>query len=108
MLVMQFKILPIASLMGSQMGDIGSSGIGSFGGLMGGARATPEQMTRPFLWLLLAQGFFAGLVIGKLSEGSIKAGFKHSFILIVVSFLIQTGANLFLGSPAAIPMNVTG
>ena len=111
MLVMQFKILPIASEMGGQMGDTsmdGSLGGSGLGGIFGGEKATPEQMVRPFIWLLVVQGFFAGLVIGKLSEGSIKAGFKHSFILIIVSFLIQTGANLFLGSPGAIPMNVTG
>lgn len=101
MLVMQFYILPIASEMGSQMGDISSTGLGNFGGLTGGQRATPEQMARPFLWLLICQGFFAGLVIGKLSEGNMKAGLKHSFILLVIAFLIQTGANLFFGSPAA-------
>ncbi len=103
MLVMQFKVLPIASQMGAEMmgSSTDSSSIGSsFGGLMGGSRATPEQMARPFLWLLVAQGFFAGLVIGKLSEGSMKAGLKHSFILLVISFLIQTGANLFFGAPA--------
>ena len=104
MLVMQFKVLPIASAMGNQMGEVGSTGIGSFGGVMGGTRATPEQMARPFLWLLIAQGFFAGLVIGKLAEGSMKAGLKHSFILLVISFLIQTGANLFFGSPIAAPV----
>ena len=111
MLVMQFKILPIASQMGGQMGDTSASGdlgVSGLGGVFGGERATPEQMVRPFIWLLIVQGFFAGLVIGKLSEGSIKAGFKHSFILIIISFLIQTGANLFFGSPGAIPMNVTG
>ncbi len=101
MLVMQFYILPIAAQMGSEMGEISTTGIGNFGGIMGGQRATPEQMARPFLWLLVAQGFFAGLVIGKLSEGSTKAGLKHSFILLVISFLIQTGANLFFGSPIA-------
>ena len=54
---------------------------------------------KKFLWLLIVQGLFAGLVIGKLSEGTVKAGLKHSFVLLVVSFLIQTGANLFFGSP---------
>lgn len=104
MLVMQYKILPIASQMGEQMGDISGSGISGFGGLIGSARATPEQMARPFLWLLIAQGFFAGLVIGKLSEGSMKSGLKHSFILLVISLLIQTGANLFFGMPNASPI----
>lgn len=103
MIVMQFKILPIASQMGEQIGDVGSIGISNFGGIMGGARATPEQMSRPFLWLLIVQGFFAGLVIGKLSEGRMKAGLKHSFLLVIISLLVQTGANLFFGIPNTPP-----
>jgi hypothetical protein len=46
--------------------------------------------------LLLFQGFFAGLVIGKISEGTIKSGLKHSFVLVAVALLISTGANIFL------------
>lgn len=102
MLVMQFKILPIAASMGVEMGSIQSGGgmSSSMGGLFGGGTiATAEQMARPFLWLLIVQGFFAGLVIGKLSEGSMRAGIKHSFILLVLALLIETGANLFFGAP---------
>lgn len=51
----------------------------------------PEQLSQPFLFLLLVQGLFAGLVIGKLSEGSAKAGIKHSFILVVLAYLMTTG-----------------
>lgn len=100
MLVMQFKILPIASGLGETLGETESSEYSmGFGGLLGvgGERATPEQLTRPFLYLLIAQGFFAGLVIGKLSEGKIKAGLKHSFILILLAVLIGSGAKLFIG-----------
>ena len=96
---MQFKILPIASGLGTTLGETESSeySIG-FGGLLGGGeKATPEQLARPFLFLLIVQGFFAGLVIGKLSEGKIKAGLKHSFILILLAVLIGTGAKLFIG-----------
>ena len=39
-----------------------------------------------FLMLALIQGFFAGLVIGKLSEGNLKYGLKHSLILVTVAF----------------------
>ena len=39
-----------------------------------------------FLMLAVIQGFFAGIVIGKLSEGSLKFGLKHSLILVTVSF----------------------
>lgn len=100
MLVMQFKILPIASGLGTTLGETETSEYSvGFGGLlgMGGEKATPEQLARPFLFLLIVQGFFAGLVIGKLSEGKIKAGLKHSFILILLAVLIGTGAKLFIG-----------
>jgi flagellar protein FlaJ len=100
MIVMEYKILPIAK----GFGDVGTVNTGNFGGtfgglLGGGQRATPEELSRPFFLLLIVQGFFAGLVIGKLSEGSVKAGLKHSFILLVIALLVHTGANLLLGSP---------
>jgi len=98
MIVMEFQILPIASGL-SEMGDMDSSEVGGdLGGLLGGGqRASPEELARPFLWLLIVQGFFTGLIIGKLSEGSLKAGLRHSFILLVLALLINTGAKVFLG-----------
>lgn len=93
MIVMEFKILPLTSGIGSLQG---SSGLGTdLGvGLGGGTGASPEELARPFLYLLLVQGLFAGFTIGKLSEGSIKAGIKHSFVLVVLAFLMSTGARL--------------
>ena len=41
-----------------------------------------------FMMLTLIQGFFAGLVVGKLSEGNMKFGIKHSLILVTVGFLV--------------------
>jgi len=94
MLVMEFAILPIVTGMG-ELEDAGSSSINLKGiGLT--STATPEELTRPFIWLLTTQGFFVGLVIGKLSEGKIRAGFKHSFILIILAILIDAGAKVFL------------
>lgn len=100
MLVMEFQILPMTAGMGI---------IGSAGGLSFDANAlqnafeadttntafSPEDMANPFLYLLLAQGFFAGLTIGKLTEGSLKGGLKHSFIMTLTAFLISTGARVF-------------
>jgi hypothetical protein len=40
------------------------------------------------LMLSMVQGFFAGLVMGKLAEGEIKYGFKHALILMTVAFFI--------------------
>jgi hypothetical protein len=94
---MQFKILPLTK-------DIQTlpSGFTSGGGLSNtnsgvsmGPGITPEDFTRPFLFLLLTQGFFVGLIIGKLAEGSLNAGIKHSFILMIAAYLVATGSNLF-------------
>ena len=42
-----------------------------------------------FMMLTLIQGFFAGIIIGKLAEGDITAGLKHSLILMTVAFFIM-------------------
>ncbi|MBU0760642.1 MAG: type II secretion system F family protein [Nanoarchaeota archaeon] len=93
-LIMEFKIIPLTAGV-STFGGLGGAGdLGS--GAAGVGEISPEQFTKPFLYLLLAQGLFVGLVIGKLTEGSIKKGLKHSFILMITAFLISTGARLFL------------
>lgn len=87
-LVMQFKILPMT--MGiSDLGGLGGIGITT-------STLTPEQLAAPFMYLLITQGAFAGLIIGKLANGSLKAGVKHSIILIIISVLVSTGARLFM------------
>lgn len=93
MLVLEFKILPMASEFGGMSGGGAEFG---FGGGGGGAGFSPEQLSAPLLYLLLTQGFFTGLIIGKLAEGRIKPGLKHSFIMMVMAFLITTGARAFL------------
>lgn len=96
-LVMQFKILPIAVGLGDGASQGSAlSGI-NLGGASSGPTATVDELTRPFLWLLITQGFFTGLVIGKLSEGKVKFGIKHSFILTMFAILIGTGARVFVG-----------
>lgn len=91
-LVMQFKILPMVS---------GIASVGLTGGIQGAQQTSaginPEEISNAFLYLILIQGFFSGLTIGQLAEGNIKAGIKHSFILMCGSFLISTAASLFLG-----------
>ncbi|MFZ1971012.1 MAG: type II secretion system F family protein [Candidatus Nanoarchaeia archaeon] len=103
-LVMQYKILPLISSFsaGSLSGGIGSV----LGGTTTPAAAATtsaasslntQQLGNSFLFLILTQGFFTGLTIGKLSEGNVKAGIKHSFALMLFSFLISTGASLIFG-----------
>jgi len=97
MLIIEFKILPIASELGKGIGGIENTGLGGLGIFNISSISTPEDLTKPLLWLLIVQGFFAGLVIGKLSEGKILYGLKHSFILVALALLINTGAKVFLG-----------
>ncbi len=98
-LVMEFKIIPLTAGAGG-LGGISTTGqdlgIGIFGG--GGQEIDASQFSAPFLYLLITQGFFIGLVVGKLTEGSLKSGLKHSFIMVIAAFLISSGARLFLGA----------
>lgn len=97
-LVMQFQILPMVSGVGD-LGELEISGISSVG--VGGG-LDQEEMANAFLYLLLIQGFFTGLVIGKLSEGNVKAGVKHSFALMLLAFVISAGANILMGGGGAV------
>jgi len=46
-----------------------------------------------FVNFIIVQGFFAGLVTGKMAEGSLVAGFKHSILLIIVGYTIFSFAS---------------
>jgi len=96
MLVMEFKILPLTYGVAGADTSAVFSGTGMGTGAAAGEKLTPEEISRMFLYLLLTQGFFAGLTIGKLSEGSLKAGIKHSFILTIAAYLISTGVRAIL------------
>ena len=89
-LVMQFKIIPMLSGIAT-VSQIGISGI------QAGSSTGAEEISSSFLYLLIIQGFFTGLVIGKLAEGSVKSGIKHSFSLVLLSFMISTIAKVLFG-----------
>ncbi len=62
-----------------------------------------------FLLMSLIQGFFAGVVLGKLAEGDLTSGLKHSLIMMTVAFMLITFAQSILQSAgAAVPGVVTG
>ncbi|MFH1451839.1 MAG: type II secretion system F family protein [archaeon] len=81
MLVLEFKILPLVYDLSSVENLSIQAG-----------QLDPNEFSMPLFLMLLVQSFFAGLVIGKISEGSIKRGIRHSFILLVLTLLITTGA----------------
>jgi len=85
MLVLQFKIIPMLSGFSTSDAQIALKNI------------SPEEFSSPLVILMLIQSLFSGLVIGKISEGSIKDGIKHSFILIFISLILKYGADAFFG-----------
>ncbi len=88
MLLLEFKILPMTAGLGEVNG--GSLNINI-------KPISPEDFSLPLLIMLLIQSTFSGLVIGKISEGSLFYGIKHSFILLAATLLISTGVRAFLG-----------
>jgi flagellar protein FlaJ len=69
----------------SQISLLGSS---SFtGSLLAGADIGSVPLERDLFYLLIVNGVLGGLVIGKISEGKIKHGVKHSLILVLIAFV---------------------
>jgi archaeal flagellar protein FlaJ len=56
--------------------------------LMNSPSTSPEEMKRIFLHMTIIQGFFGGLAAGKMGEGSIGAGIKHSLIMILAGYAV--------------------
>jgi flagellar protein FlaJ len=62
--------------------------------LMSAPTGSPDEMARIFLHMTLVQGFFGGLAAGKMGEGSIGAGLKHSLIMMLLGYL---ALRMFMG-----------
>jgi flagellar protein FlaJ len=95
MIVMEIQILPMtANIASLSSGNVlpGAPAIG----IEDGGSVNPNDFTGAFLALLIAQGLFAGLIIGKLAEGNLKAGIKHSFVMVSMAILISTGSKVIL------------
>ncbi len=52
--------------------------------------ATAEEFKSIFRNLILIQGFFAGLTVGKMAEGVVVAGLKHSILMMLIGGIIYT------------------
>ncbi|MGK0208848.1 MAG: flagellar protein FlaJ [Patescibacteria group bacterium] len=89
MLVLEYAILPLAA-------DLSNSDFDALG-VDGGAAISTDQFGAPLFVMLLVQSLFAGLVIGKVSDGSIFSGVRHSFFLLTITLLVVTGVRAFLG-----------
>lgn len=92
MLVLVLWLFPKLMEMSGSM-QTGLSGMGGMGGMIGkGENISQQELGKLFLVLILVQGFFAGIMIGKFSEGTLKQGLIHSLVLMTVSALIITTA----------------
>jgi len=47
-----------------------------------------QQYKEMFMTLILIQGFFAGLIVGKMAEGAMISGIRHSFIMMFIGGLV--------------------
>ncbi len=88
MLVIKIYLIP-------QLGDVAGvtlTGISSGVGALAEEQGFTSQINieNIFLAMVLIQGLFAGLMIGKFSEGDILKGIKHSLILMASGYLIIT------------------
>lgn len=81
MLIIQIKLIPMLANIPSAEG---------YGLNVGNIKA----INNIIIILVLLQGFFSGIIIGKLGEGKILRGLKHSFILMAISYLLLQASNL--------------
>ncbi|MBU0929773.1 MAG: type II secretion system F family protein [Nanoarchaeota archaeon] len=84
MLIMQVYLMPKISSLSLDVGaGLGTSLLGPTG-----TKLSEEYMNNLFVYLAMIQGAFAGLLIGKFSEGELKYGIKHALILVILGYLI--------------------
>ena len=60
-----------------------------------GEPVSTQLYSASFINFIIVQGFFAGLATGKMAEGSIVAGLKHSILLIAIGYTIFSFASQF-------------
>lgn len=80
----------LPSLASAQESLGGSGGFSAFGGGGGNLQENITLYEKWFRNLVFIQAIFSGLIIGKLSEGELKAGFKHMGILFAIGYLAVT------------------
>ncbi|MBN2202627.1 MAG: type II secretion system F family protein [Candidatus Aenigmarchaeota archaeon] len=58
----------------------------SFGTSVSSVKNIDQFYDNTFQWLIVIEGFFSGLVVGKMAHGSIVAGLKHSMVLTIIGY----------------------
>lgn len=88
MLLLELKLFPMLSSVSTSMSE--SMVISGMLGDVFGQGGQDIDLNRLFFSLILIQAFFAGIMVGKFSEGTVKQGLIHAFVLMTVSALIIT------------------
>jgi len=89
MLLLQLKLFPALEGMGGMGEGLETMGVGG-GVFQQAGEAEKVNLDNAFFSLLMIQGLFAGIMIGKFSEGTLKQGIMHSFTLMTLAALIIT------------------
>jgi flagellar protein FlaJ len=76
--VFLFTIIILFKAFFSQMADFTLMGLGLL---------TTEAMRKTFFHMSILEAFFGGLVAGKMGEGTVSAGLKHSVILLTAGYV---------------------
>ena len=58
----------------------------TFGTTVSGIEDINKFYDTTFQWLIIIEGFFSGLVVGKMAHGNIIAGLKHSLVLTIIGY----------------------
>ena len=56
--------------------------------ILGTAVMSPGEMQQIFFHMTTIQAFFGGLVAGKMGEGTINAGLKHSLVMMLCGYIV--------------------
>lgn len=85
LIIMQVSLIPVLS----------PENLGGLSLVTQSVSVPTEIYTETFIYFILIQGFFAGLAIGKMAEGTIMSGLKHSILLMIVGYAIFSFAIQF-------------
>ena len=77
--VFLFTIFMLFKTFFVQMSDLSISGF---------SLLAPEEARMIFFHMSIIQAFFGGLIAGKMGEGTVSAGLKHSVIFLLSGYLI--------------------
>jgi flagellar protein FlaJ len=78
------------SLLPSMLGEVATQASQSYGsiGIGGGGGIKLEDMLSLFFYASLVQSFGMGLVVGVFEEGNIISGLKHTFVMMIITWII--------------------